>query len=57
MGDGRTVQNPRLIPGEWFVPSPSPPPIPLEFHSESGPGICAPYLFNLGWLDMANVKP
>ena len=51
MGAGRTFENTEIIPEKWSL---LPGPENLSLHSRSGPGICAPYLYRLGWLDIPN---
>jgi hypothetical protein len=49
MGAGRTFQNPRIAPSNWLVAGDT-NANPISLHTRSGPGICAPYLYKLGWL-------
>ena len=50
---GQIFEYPSLPPIKWLVFPASPEY--LQYRSETGPGICAPYLFELEWIDKPNV--
>lgn len=50
---GQIFEYPSLPPIKWLVFPASPEY--LQYRSETGPGICAPYLFELEWIDNTNV--
>ncbi len=52
MGAGLTFENPAINPTNWLVAGDTADG--LRSHSISGPGICTPYLYRLGWLEFPN---
>lgn len=52
MGDGIKFENVGNKPTNWLITGDTDGE--LRSHSQSGPGICAPYLNKLGWLDLTN---
>ena len=54
MGAGLTFRNTAINPTNWLVAAGGDTVEGLSLHTRSGPGICAPFLEKLGWLDLPN---